>query len=742
PWYYMHITADTQDPDTVYAQNYGFWKSIDGGASFQRIPTPHGDDHALWIDPRNNQRMIEGNDGGACVSFDGGWSWSSIYNQPTAQLYHVTTDDQVPYRVYGSQQDNSAISLPSRTVDGAITERDWYAPGGGESGYIAVKPDDPNIVVASGPAGRRAYNDIMTLYDHRTGQKWNNTVWPELYGWGVGAEGLKYRFQWTFPIHFSQHDPDVLYVCSQHVHRSTTLGANWEVVSPDLTRHEPETLVSSGGPLTRDNTGAEVYATIFAFAESPHERGVFWAGSDDGLISLTRDDCRSWQEITPPESVLPARSQVLIIAPSPHDKATCYVAATRYKIDDRRPYLLKTSDYGQSWTAINGDLPEECITRVVREDPEVEGLLFLGTETGLSVSFDDGQSWRALGGNIPVVPVHDLVVKGDELVVATHGRSFWILDDLVPLREMRRTPSADAVHLFPPRPRLRMRDYGGRLRDGGIPGSVNYSHADTSLIAILPERRPDGSIRQLHLDAGQNPPQGTVVQYYVPRTPESEVTLEVLEPGGAVLRRFDSAPAEPGVNRVLWNWRLAGAPSVEGVDLQPWDRPDGPMVLPGDYRVRLSVDGQTVSQPVVIEPDPRVRTSRADLQAQYDFLREILDELTLTNRTINQIGALLGQLAAWRERVGDRDGLVEQIEALAAELHGIRGALIDVNMRGAQLWPSGLHEKLSAVFDSVDSADYAPPRQAREAVAQFADQLEGLASQLRTLLRQRIPALN
>ena len=301
PWYYMHVTADTQDPDTVYIQNYSMWKSIDGGATFKTMPTPHGDEHALWIDPADNQRMVRGNDGGACVSFNGGRSWSSIYNQPTAQLYHVCTDNRFPYRVYGSQQDNTAITVPSATVDGAIHERDWYAPGGGESGYIAIKPDDPDIVVASGPIGQRAYNDLMTLYNHRTGQKWIITVWPELYGWGAGAERMKYRFQWTFPIMFSQHDPDVLYVCSQHLHRSTNLGASFEVISPDLTRNDPDKLKASGGPITRDNTGAEVYCNIFALAESPHQQGELWAGTDDGLVHISRDSGREWREITPPD---------------------------------------------------------------------------------------------------------------------------------------------------------------------------------------------------------------------------------------------------------------------------------------------------------------------------------------------------------------------------------------------------------------------------------------------------------
>ena len=406
PWYYMHITADTQDPDTVWIQNYSLWKSIDSGKSFDRIPTPHGDDHALWIDPNDNQRIIEGNDGGGCVSFNGGMSWSSIYNQPTAQLYHVCTDNQFPYRVYGSQQDNSAISIPSATVDGAIHERDWYAPGGGESGYIAIKPDDPAIVVASGPAGQRAYNDIMTHYNHRTGQKWNITVWPELYGWGVGAEGLKYRFQWTFPIMFSQHNPDILYVASNVLHRSTDIGASFEVISPDLTRNDPDKLKASGGPITTDNTGAEIYCTIFALAESQHDPDLLWAGSDDGLVHISRDKGQTWQNVTP--SDLPEWALISIIDPSAHDASVAYIAATRYKLDDTRPYLYKTEDYGQTWTLITTGIPDDEFTRVIREDPNQRGLLYAGTETGIYVSFDDGEHWQRMGGNLPVAPIYDL----------------------------------------------------------------------------------------------------------------------------------------------------------------------------------------------------------------------------------------------------------------------------------------------------------------------------------------------
>src|SRR5918911_1487377 len=344
-WYYMHLYADPQDPDTVWVLNLQCWKSTDGGRTFTAVPTPHGDNHDLWIDPRNPRRMIEGNDGGACVTFNGGASWSTLYNQPTAQFYHVTTDTQVPYRIYGSQQDNTALSIPSLSVRGAIAQTEWYEPGGGETGYIAVRADDPNVVFG-GAIGSGEGNGRLLRYDHRTGQERNLPVWPELMSMGECARDLKYRFQWTFPIVISPHDPSVLYVAANVVLRSTDEGASWEVISPDLTRNDVTKMGPSGGPITRDNTGVEVYGTIFALVESPHERGVFWAGSDDGLVHLSRDGGESWQDVTPPD--LPEWALISIIEPSPHDPATAYLAATRYKLDDFQPTSKKPPTTGRA----------------------------------------------------------------------------------------------------------------------------------------------------------------------------------------------------------------------------------------------------------------------------------------------------------------------------------------------------------------------------------------------------------
>ncbi len=434
PWYYMHVFADTRDADTVWVADYALWKSSDGGKTFGEVATPHGDNHDLWIDPVNPRRMIEGNDGGACVTFNGAQSWSTIYNQPTAQFYHVCADDQEPYRIYGSQQDNWAMSLPSQSHRGAITAHDWVQPGGGESGYMAVKPGDPAIVVG-GSIGTGPGNGRLIHYDHRTGQERMISPWPEGYGMGIPPAEHRYRFQWTFPVFYSRWDPRELWISGNHIFRSADEGHTWEIVSPDLTRNDPAKLGLSGGPITRDNTGAEVYCTIFALAESHHERDVLWAGTDDGLVHVSRDRSRTWQAVTPPD--LPEWALISVLEPSRHDAGTCYVAATRYKHDDTRPFLYKTADYGRTWKRISDGLPAGEITRTIREDPARRGLLYCGTESGVWVSLDDGGSWQRLRGNLPLVPIHDLIVKGSDLVAATHGRI--VLDPRRPL-----TASPDA----------------------------------------------------------------------------------------------------------------------------------------------------------------------------------------------------------------------------------------------------------------------------------------------------------
>ncbi|MDP9369640.1 MAG: glycosyl hydrolase, partial [Chloroflexota bacterium] len=642
--------------------------------------------------------------------------------------------------------DNTAISVPSATTDAAIHERTWYAPGGGESGYIAIKPDEPWHVVASGPIGRRAYNDIMTHYDHRSAQIRDITVWPELYGWGVGAESLKYRLQWTFPIMFSQHLPHDLYVAGNVLFRSSNLGSSFDVVSPDLTRNDPDKLKPSGGPITRDNTGAEVYCTIFALAESPRRPGVLWAGTDDGLVHISEDGGANWRNVTPPD--LPEWALISMIDVSPHEEGVAYVAATRYRLDDTKPYLFKTADNGATWTSITHGIPDTDFTRVVREDPNRRGLLYGGTETGMYVSFDDGGNWQRVGGNLPVVPIYDFVVKGVELVVATHGRSFWILDDLTPLYQLTDELQGAAVHLFQPRPTVRLRTYRG-FRGEPVKGVVNYAHAGTSQILYDPFDGADGSVSGALLTAGQNPPQGVVVQYYLRDEPDGDVTLAFLDAEGNEIRTYSSSedgdtprvPASVGVNRFVWNLRYPGATSPGAEDLQPWHRPDGPMIVPGTYAAHLSVDGCSQEQEFEILPDPRIETGLEELAAQRDMLLQIRDSLSRTNAMIDRIDAALVQVAAWETRLDDV-AVREAADAVTSELQAMRSQLIDVNMKQSQLWPSGLHEKFNALLDSVDGADYAPPQQARDVYAELVGQLDGLDTRLREVNATTLARLN
>jgi photosystem II stability/assembly factor-like uncharacterized protein len=756
-WYYCHVIPDPLDPETVWVLNVRCWKSIDGGRTFSAVPTPHADNHDLWIDPQYPRRMIEGNDGGACVSFNNGETWSSIYNQPTAQFYHVTTDKQDPYRVYGSQQDNTAISIPSFSSEGAITQTDWVEPGGGESGYIAIRPDDPAIVVA-GAIGSGFGNGRLIQYDRRTGQRRNITVWPEVTGMGYGAKDLKHRFQWTFPISFSVHDPGVLYTAANRLFRSLDEGESWEPISPALTRNAHLTQEPSGGPITKDNTGAEVYGTIFAFAESPHERDVFWVGTDDGLLQLSRDGGQTWVNVTP--SNLPEWALISIVEPSPHDPASAYVAATRYKHDDCQPLLLKTDDYGATWSIITKGIPRDDFTRVIREDPTQRGLLFVGTETGVYVSFDDGGVWEPLRGNLPVVPIHDLIVEGDDLIVATHGRSFWILDDVGPLRQIANGIGDAPIHLFQPDVTVARKTYA----DFGKPDKGRrYVEAGPVGICFRHREGLSGEPLVTLLDAGKNPPDGMVVTYYLREEPTGDVLLTFLDSGGKVIRSFSSkheskptganaedpkakpeprVPKAAGLNSFIWNLRYPDAPPVAG-DTATEDLLSGPRIVPGNYQVRLTIDGQTFNQLCDVRIDPRVHVSGDELQAQFDLLKRIQDKLAETHNAINEIRDLRTQVDAWSRRAGgEHDTVATAAANLDAAFRSVEEALIQAKADSPLGEPLRLNAKLTALATFVDSADAAPTRQAQEVFDDLATQIDAQLARLRELRATDVAAFS
>ena len=764
PWYYLHIYADPQDPETVWVLNEKCFKSHDGGKTFERVATPHGDHHDLWINPHNSQFLILGCDGGACVSYDGGQIWSSIYNQPTAEFYHVTTDTQEPYRVYGPQQDNSTITVPSRSRHAAISIVDYYEIGGGESGYIAVRPDNPNIVFAG------SYLGYMTRYDHATGQLRDITVWPEDF-LGTPAKDAKYRFQWTFPILLSPHDPNVLYATGNHVFRSTDEGSSWEELSPDLTCNDPSRLQDSGGPLTKDNVGTEYYGTIFAFVESPIERGLFWAGSDDGLVHISRDGGQSWQNVTP--AGLPEWSLISIIEPSPHDPATAYVAANRYKLDDFQPYLFKTNDCGASWTRITSGLPDNVFTRVIREDPARRGLLYAGTETGIVVSFDDGASWHSLQANLPAVPIHDLVVKDSDLVLATHGRSFWILDDITPLRQLSDEVQSSKMHLFAPRTYTRYVSSGG-YGSSGVKGT-DYRYSSAFVLAFRPAEKPTGEMVEKYLDAGQNPPNGVIVYYYLKEKPAGAITMTFFDEQGKELKTFSSeekkAPKvdddsleagakkkeekekskeprlskESGINRFVWNTRYADAVKLTGDEENTLE---GPFALPGSYQVQLKVDDETTKASFTIAQDPHISTSQQDVEARFALLLAIRDKLSEAHQAINTLRDIRQQSEEWERRTKGQSAH-ERIVATAKDLRkkaaSIEGELFQVKGKkqtDIMDYPNRLTAKLMYLYEVVASADAAPPVQARQVFEDLSNRVDTQLHRLGELLITEVAAFN
>jgi photosystem II stability/assembly factor-like uncharacterized protein len=750
PYYYCHVYADPQDPETVYMLTQLAYKSTDGGRTLRLMPTPHGDNHDLWLDPRNPQRMIEGNDGGAFVSFNGGASWSSGYNQPTAQFYHVATDERHPYRVYGAQQDNSTISLPSRSREGAITQDEWCEHGGGESGYIAVRPDDPNIVFAGGqPHG------VLTRFDYRTGQKRQIMPWPEFH-WGCGVEDMKHRFGWTFPVVISPHDPNVWYVAGNQVFRSTNEGSSWEIISPDLTRNDVTKMGRSGGPVTKDNTSVEYYCTIFAFAESPCQRGTFWVGSDDGLIHVSRDGGQTWEDVTPHQ--LPEWTLISIIEASPHDPATAYIAATQYKLDDVQPYLFKTNDYGKTWEKITNGMPEDDFTRVIREDPDRRGLLYAGTETGVYFSFDDGASWQSLQLNLPVVPIHDLVVKDSDLVVATHGRSFWILDDMSPLRQITDQLLQASVHLFKPEPAYRF------LAGGSFPGAtqpnvfptpstgINYQRIGFTVVAYRKTRGPDGQGTLNFLDAGRNPPDGVMITYYLKDKPEGEVALTLLDPKGQVIRRFSSqppdqecqrVPAEAGINRFAWDMSYPEARRAAGDDFTR-SRVPGPLAAPGHYQIQLTVGNETHTDSFEIRKSPHVLATQGDLEAQFDLQMRIRDKTSEVNDAIDQIRSIKGQAKDWVGRT-DSDSVAQAANNVTEKLLAIEEELIQVGILArwdVTQYPVKLNTKLATLGDLLARADAAPTQQMYGVFDDLSSRADRNLGRLKEVIETDVAAFN
>ncbi|MFS4455192.1 WD40/YVTN/BNR-like repeat-containing protein [Maribacter sp. 2304DJ31-5] len=681
-WYYTRVYADTEDEDVVYVLNVRYHRSTDGGKTFNTFNAPHGDHHDLWISPENAKRMIIGDDGGAQVSYDGGETWSTYYNQPTAQFYRVTTDNAFPYRIYVAQQDNSTLRINHRGDGFSIDEDDWEPTAGGESAHIAVDPTNNDIVYGG------SYDGFLTRVNHGKGTIRGINVWPDN-PMGAGAEAMKYRFQWNFPIIFSKHDPKKLYTFSNHVHLSTNEGQSWKLLSGDLTRNDPSKLGSSGGPITQDNTSVEYYCTIFAANESPLKEGLLWVGSDDGLIHITRDGGANWENVTPPH--MPEWAMVNSIEPSTFDEGTCYVAATRYKLGDFRPYLYKTTDYGKTWVKITKGIHEEHFTRVVREDPKRQGLLYAGTETGMYVSFDDGVNWNPFQLNLPIVPITDLTIRDNNLVVATQGRSVWIIDDLTVLHQLDEAKKSANAILYKPKDSYRTK--------GGA--------------AKTPSKT-----------AGQNHPNGVVTHFYLKDLSEKDsVYLTYTTVGGDTLATYSNLAKKDkkltikkGGNTFIWDTRGKGAEKLGGMILW-WASLKGAKAVPGNYKVHLNVNGKNTSETFKIVPDPRAEVSVEEMKKQFDFITDINMTIDNAHTSIKKIRKISTQLDAFAQQYKNEESteeLVEKAKAMKERLAGVEKALYQTKNRSNQdplNFPIKLTNKLGHLNSLVALDDFPPTEQ-------------------------------
>jgi photosystem II stability/assembly factor-like uncharacterized protein len=626
-WYYIHLKADPVNEDTVYVMNVPLMKSIDGGKTWTKMTTPHSDHHDHWINPSDNRNMISANDGGATITFDGGETWSSIMNQPTSQFYRVSTDNQVPFRIYGGQQDSSTVSIASRSLYGGIGVADYYDVGGGESAHIAFDPDDPRLIYAT------TINGTLTEYDHETGLERSIIPYPELV-YGKDSRDLKYRTNWNAPVAVSPHDPSIIYYGTQMVLKSVDRGVTWTRISPDLTRNDPQKQGRNGGPLTPENVGAEFYNTLFYIVESPHQAGYIWVGSDDGLVHLSRDGGANWNNVSPPHK---GEAMINAIEISPHDPATVYLAVTAYKLNDFRPYIYKTSDYGGRWQRIDEGLPEDTFVRVVREDPARNGLLYAGTEAGMFVSFNDGKEWQPLKLNLPPVPVTDLAIRQDTLVAATQGRGFWALDDLFLVRASTEGVGSKPVHLFAPKQTAM---FGKR----GWPSEEFEAN---------------------------NPEPGVPLYYYLEDGIEGPLGIEIIDSEGQLVRQYSSEetdfescllhnmdprkPYQPkypsvktGLNKWNWDTKRQGFSCVRDITL--FEGLDGPSATPGDYTARISVAGKTAEAAFSLALDPRITASGDEIAAwsarmdeTTNLLESVLVSLRQTRKAQGQIRALMDE---------------------------------------------------------------------------------------------------
>ncbi len=720
-WYFSKIYADPKSPDTVYVLNTGAFRSVDGGKTFSLLPARHGDHHGLWIDPENPLRLGNASDGGAIISMDGGKTWTTQQNQPTAQFYHVAVDNAFPYHIYGAQQDNSNVCIASRTDTGIIGPQDWYPAGGGECGFVIPDPRDWHIIYSNNEG-------FISRYDKTREQYQDLSVVP-LDNSGHGASDVIHRFQWVAPLILSPHNPDTIYTAAEAVFRSADSGKSWTQISQDLTRNDKSKQQPSGGPIQLDITSVEYYDTIFALAESPKQKGMIWAGTDDGLVHLTTDDGAHWANVSPK---MPEWSAVDLIDASPHDANTAYVAVDRHRLDDIKPYIYKTSDAGKTWSAITNGIPEGAVVRAVREDPAKRGLLYAGTELGVFFSLDDGAHWQPLQLNLPVSPVHDLVVKDDDLVVATHGRSFWVLDNLTPLRQLNAQSAQADVILYQPQTAL----------------LLNYP-------TEFDKRQP----------VGENPPPGAMIDYYLKSAPKDEATLDILDAKGQLVRHISSKEKKDNDQPPEWPDRVESAktiPVAEGMNRFPWDLryedpiktpgafysgegPRGPKVLPGDYQVKLTVAGKSQTAPLHIVMDPRIKDTDAALQKQFELGMQVRDRISQLHRAINEIRDVKTQIKSLHTRFENEPrakSVFDTADDLNKKMSTVEEQLIQVNMKSSEgnlVFPNMLNERFDSFSHVIDGANAAPTQPQLDVFKMLSDKLDEQLTKWTQLKKDDLP---
>ena len=663
-------------------------------------------------------------DGGASISTDGGKNWTTQNNQPTAQFYHVAVDNAFPYHIYGAQQDNSNVGIASRTDWGAIGRQNWFEAGGGECGFVVPDPRDWHIIYSNNEG-------FINRYDKNKEEVQDVSPVP-IDNSGHGAVDLVHRFQWVTPLMLSPHNPDVIYTAGECVFKSTDHGQSWTQISGDLTRNDKSKQQPSGGPLTNDITSVEYYDTVFALAESPVTKGTIWAGTDDGLVQVTTDDGQHWSNVTPK---MPEWSTIDLIEPSPNDGNAAYVPVDRHKLDDFKPYIFKTTDLGKTWSSIVRGIPDGAYVHAVREDPKRKGLLYAGTELGVFASFDDGAHWQPLQLNLPVTPIHDLVVKDDDLVVATHGRSFWVLDDLTPVRQVNAQSAAADVILYQPQTALRL----------------HYPEE-------FDKRQP----------VGDNPPPGAIIDYYFKTAPKEEVSLEILDASGKVVRHLSSKEKNEGVQPPEWPDRVERVktiPANEGMNRFAWDLryddpiqipgafysgngPKGPLALPGDYQVKLTVGGKSQTAPLHLATDPRTKGQEAAVQKQFTLATQVNDRISQLHQAVNAIRDLKSQIQTLHKRFGDDQRLKPALAAaddLDHKMSEVEQKLIQVNMKGSEAnlaFPDMLNERFDTFSHLIEYGDAEPTKPQLDVFQMLSSQLDEQLKKWAQLKNEDLPKVS